>query len=293
MSSLTLEQIKEQVDGHKAFMLACPHADLKTDDAAALNDLSKQAWVIAKADVSKLPTVQAIQAEINTMIAPPKKERAQSPSRLRGIGDAVNITPPQAVKDFLSKITWDGETRLNNPLLLQTVFGADKPIDGSAVRDFYVAAVARLFRPGSPVKALTIGGKRDNVDPLSVALMPSGAGEVHIAALRNLKPERCTFLTVIDGQGKPERAEVLTRNEDTFRRPRAEKEATEARWFSLLVRANAPTGDFIAVSAAPDLALLKQVNDQMWAEAYALFYASVSNDQSGKAAPAKGAGKSA
>jgi hypothetical protein len=237
--------------------------------------------------VSKLQTVQAIQAEINTMIAPPKKERAQSPSRLRGIGDAVNVTPAQAVKDFLAKLTWDGETRLTNPLLMQAVFGADKPVDGTAIRDFYVSAIGRVFRPGSPVKALTIGGKRDNVDPLSVALMPSGAGEVHLAALRNLKPERCTFLTVIDGQGKPDKSEVLTRNSDTFRRPRAEKEATEDRWFSFVVRAGAPTGDFIPVSAAPDLNLLKQINDQMWAEAYSLFYASLS-DQGGKATPAKG-----
>ncbi len=280
----TITEIKQDLSNLTGFLTSCPHDDLKADFRNSAEDLGKEAWGLARSNLSLLDEAKGIQGEINEMLKPVK---GAAPRRAASsLGEAVKGLDQNACRVYLSGLLWDGEARLSNPVYMQTVLGMDKQPDNS-VKEWFINACARLAKPGHSMAPLVISGKRESIDALSKALAPVGAGDMFVTAARTLKPERATLVTIFEGMGKADKAHVLTDTADTFRRPRAPEARTEPRWWAPLVRTtSAPQGGaFIAVSAAPAIDVLTKDNAQIWAEAFYLFTESTKaqQDTGGKA----------
>ncbi len=271
----SIDGLNKQLDGFEKFMLRCPEnmAHLKDGYAKNAEEINLAAWTLARTDMTLIDAADLIRIRVEKLC--PRTETPASTRAHKG----KPLTLDQ-IRTKLTGLAWDGRDRLNDSTYLQRLFGSDVAIDAKfGVSDFYLGAAKRLFVPGSKNLPLSLGGKRAVTEPLAEIL----AGVFEPAFMiepRNLRPDRATFLTLLDGQGKED--EILTRTKDTFTRPHTKLgPVTEDRWFSFIAFAsNSPRPidgrPFIPMSGKPDLDLAKTDAAQLLAQAYAEYYEEMS-----------------
>lgn len=255
------------------FLQKCPVEALKAPFAQQARELELQAWTFVQGDMTLLDEATKFSDAVTALIGSVKQERTKT-----NVDKHIALTPESALK-AISELTWDGVDRLGDGAYLQSVFNTDHAIDDKyGVKAFYVGAVRRLAVPGTTNNPLILGGKKPITEPLAMALA-SALEPANITEPRNLRPERCTALSVFNGLGKTD--DVLVANEDKFTRPFLKQgEKTEPRWMSFIATAsvnprNLEGRTFIPVGAKPDVDKVKADAKQLLAQAYSLYHAEV------------------
>jgi predicted P-loop ATPase len=196
------------------------------------------------------------------------------------------------VKAYLESLTWDRVPRLDE-LLITTCGAADTPYTRLISKNVLIAAIARIYRPGELVKnVLIFEGAQDRrksmwIDTLgapwsSVGQIVPGDKDTYINLAGNWIVELPEINQTLGKRDINAVKGIVSTREDTYRAPYERKSQKVPRQ-SIFIGSINPTAIGYLVDETGDsrywpvaivdcnVEKLKQMKDQIWAEAYARF----------------------
>lgn len=275
MNPKTLTDLKAAITEVETFAQACPHPQHVAAKLATLDGVSEAAWGMAAAGQCTAQDAAEIDNRLRALKGT-KTPRTTLPARTT---TAARI---------LASLQWDGVRRLHDPSLLATLAGAVTASEESAgmLRNFMITACERVATPGikEGTPPLYVIGEGEAA-PNWVRALCAPFGTPNATSPRSLQPGRATPPVVLfEGQGN--NLGIVTAAADgPGTSGVAVGDAPIARaWLPAVCGRRGYEGcPAFLVTARADLAQLRGLAGQLWAEAQAEAAATPETSQAGEA----------